>query len=111
MPVSAIVTSTAPESAEGLYPNVAVVAGVLGRVVEQVPEHLGHALPIDVDEEGPRGHVDGEPLALLLDERRGHLHGVGQHVADVGHLPGEPHPVSQHARDVEQIVDETHHVL
>ena len=51
--------------------------GVLGGVGQQVGDHLRQAHRVAVDQSRPCRHVDGEPMAALLDQRAGHLDRLG----------------------------------
>jgi hypothetical protein len=80
--------------------------GALGGVDQQIREDLRQPHGIAVDHQPFAWHVDGERVRTLLEERAGHLDGLGEHGRKLQWLLLEPHLAARDARDVEQVVDE-----
>ena len=72
----------------GAQRDVATRLGVLRGVGDQVREDLGEPLLVAVDDEAV-GHVDGQVVVTLLDERRSHLDGTGHDRRHLDRLPAQ----------------------
>ena len=89
----------------------AAVAGVLGRVVQDVRQDLREPGLVGLHPERFPGALHGEDLAAGLDERPAGLHGVGDDRRDVEGLLVELDLAAGDPRDVEEVVDEPDHLL
>jgi hypothetical protein len=82
---------------------------VLGSIGQQVGDHLGHPVEVDLDVEAFRD-VDREPMAARLEEWAAALDGVRDDRRDVGQLLVEGDLAARDPRDVEQVFHEARHV-
>ena len=79
---------------------------VLGRVLDQVGDHLGEADRIALDEEGADRDRNRQVLLLGLDQRPGDLHRPRDRGCQVEPLPAQVDLAHGGARDVEEVVDQ-----
>ena len=82
------------------------LVGVLGRVGQQVGEHLLEPGRVGVGRQGRRRERDAQGLALLVDQRADDLDGAVDDVADVERLAPQDDLALGDPRDVEQVVDQ-----
>ena len=87
------------------------VGRVLGRVVEDVDEHLreAHRIADTGDRQVGNGHV--QAVVMRIDQRSAGFDGARQHVAQVDGLLVDDELSARHAVDVEQFIDDARQVL
>ncbi len=85
--------------------------GVLGRVGQEIGQHLGQADLIHLDKQAGARHLDRQEVRALLEQRAGHLDRLGHHRGQLHRLAAKLHPAARDARDVEQIVDQADQVV
>jgi hypothetical protein len=83
----------------------------LGRVVEQVHEHLRQAHRVRLHVHRDRRQLDAEPVALGLDLRAAGLDRPLDHRAQVDHGAGELDLARSHARGILQVLDQAREEL
>ena len=85
--------------------------GVLGRVVQQVGQDLGHANRVGIDLDRPGRQRDREPMAVSIDDRAAGLHGVGDDHGHIDHFLLEPDLAPGDPGDLQQIVHKLRQLL
>jgi hypothetical protein len=83
---------------------------VLGRVVEQVDQHLDQARAVALDRHRLRRQVHRQRVAAFLDVRARLFHRRDRDLVQVKDLVFQFHQSARHARDVEQVVHQFRHV-
>jgi hypothetical protein len=86
--------------------DATLLARVLGRVVEQVADHLREARRIGVEVDRLARHAHEQQLALRIDHGHGRLDRLADDRLQLHALPLELHLALRDARHVEQVVDE-----
>src|SRR4029079_1190599 len=84
----------------------APVGGELDRVRDQVREHLGDAVGIDLDGDGGVGQLQVEPQAVGDDGPRVDVDGGPGEVAQVDRLRADHHAPALEAGQRQQVVDQ-----
>jgi hypothetical protein len=109
-PVSRTRTQTSWSRLGGLDVDLPPDLGVLGGIRQQVRDDLREAAGVPVDVQVP-GHVYGQPVSTLFDQRTGLFDAFAHHV-------NQPHPLAlqdEHAardsRHVQEVVPQSDDVL
>jgi hypothetical protein len=89
---------------------VATRIGILGRVGEQVRDHLRQPHGIAVERGRRPRQVDVEPVPALVDQRPRHLHGHLDDRVELHRLRADLELATRDARHVEQVVEQRAHV-
>ncbi|KAF1858502.1 hypothetical protein Lal_00015019 [Lupinus albus] len=90
--------------------DVAALRRVLGRVGEQVRDHLHEARVVAVHRHGHVGQPHVEAVAARVDERADLFGGFRDDAAQVGRLLGHGDEPARDARHVQQVVHDVAHV-
>ena len=95
----------------GGEPDVARLVVVLGRVVQQVGNHLGDADRVRLQPDRLRGQRHGQLVPLRLDERPGRLDAAVDRVGQLQPLLAKLDLPPHDPRHVQQVVDQPDQVL
>ena len=90
----------------GRHPDRPAAGRELGRVLDQVPDHLLEPRRVDVDQVGRRGQVGFDGQSLVVDLAADDVQHVPDQVVEMGRPPLQPQLAADHPAEVQQVVDQ-----
>ncbi len=107
LPVSRTSTSTrSVPGRSGRDPDRPAARRELGRVLDQVPDHLLEPRRVDVHQVGPRGQIRLDDQSLVVDLASDDVQDVLDQVVEMRRPAVEPQLPADHPAEVQQVVDQ-----
>ena len=110
MPLSATLSVTVPASHAARSRDLPSGIGVLGRIRQEVREHLGHTQRIGRKQHALGWQVDRQHVALRIDCGTCGLHRSADDGGEICHLGAQLQGAPRDTRDIEQIVEQQRHL-